>query len=128
MRRARWLPGVQSPLVAHRGGFGARLASLALTGVGLALALDARRLVVLAALRLREQAVLLYLAGELLEGLVERLALFDQNLSHSCFCYLDGDTDLTSSLLSSRSLFATPLSWAGACALRKSGAATPSIT
>jgi hypothetical protein len=56
----------------------------------------------LAALRLREQAILLNLAGKLLQGLVERLALFDQNLSHSCFCYLDGDAYLASSLLSSR--------------------------
>src|SRR6185437_4710820 len=91
-----------SGLVAHRGGFGAGLAGLALARVCLALPLDTGRLVVLAALRLREQPVLLDLAGKLLQGLVERLALFDQNLSHSCTCYLDGDTDLSSSLLSSR--------------------------
>ena len=60
-----------------------RLAGFTLTRVGLALALDAGWLVVLAALCLREQAILLHFSGEFLKGRLKRIALFDDYLTHA---------------------------------------------
>jgi hypothetical protein len=75
--------GFPPELESHRRGFGSRLTRLALASVGLALALHAGRLVVLAALGLRKQAVLLHSAGEFLEGGLERVSLSDQDFAHS---------------------------------------------
>lgn len=70
-------------LVAHRCKLCLALARLALAGVSLALALHAGRLIMAAALGLREHAIALDLANEMLEGRLERLTLANQNLTHS---------------------------------------------
>src|SRR6478736_8933012 len=72
-----------TPLVAHCGGFGSRLARLALAGVGLALALHAGRLVMLAPLGLGEQPVLLHPAGKLLQRGLEGVTVSNNNLTHA---------------------------------------------
>ena len=70
-------------LVAHCGGFGSRLARLALAGVGLALALHAGRLVMLAPLGLGEQSILLYPAGKLFQRGLEGVTFSNNHFTHA---------------------------------------------
>ncbi len=70
-------------LIPARSRLGLRLPGFAGPCVRLALALHTRWLIVLAALCLGEQSILLYSAGEPLQGGLERLALFDDHFAHA---------------------------------------------
>ncbi len=79
--QATVLPG--APLVAACRGLCGGLAGLTQASVFLPLSLHAGRLVAGVTLGLRENAVLLDLAGEPLEGYLEGIALANENLTHS---------------------------------------------
>jgi hypothetical protein len=70
-------------LIPARSRLGLRLPGFAGPCVRLALALHTWWLIVLAALCLGEQSILLYSAGEPLQGGLERLALFDDHFAHA---------------------------------------------